>query len=120
VGDRRPRRRGCGEGQRRQRTARPRACSLEDAVADDHLRGRRRRRRHGSGGVRLRARGLRGRSGLMSETIWVIGAAMTKFGRYPEKDVVDLASDAALDAMADAGATIGDMNVMAVGSLLEM
>jgi acetyl-CoA acetyltransferase len=56
----------------------------------------------------------------MAENVWIIGAAMTKFGRYPEKDVVDLASDASLDAMADAGATIHDMNVMAVGSQFEM
>ncbi|TMK88843.1 MAG: thiolase family protein, partial [Actinobacteria bacterium] len=56
----------------------------------------------------------------MADNVWLIGAAMTKFGRYPDQDVVDLASDAALDAMADAGATIHDMNVMAVGSQFEM
>src|SRR5947208_778293 len=56
----------------------------------------------------------------MAENVWIVGAAMTKFGRYPEKDVVDLASDASLDAMADAGATIHDMNVLAVGSQFEM
>src|SRR5438552_1601800 len=56
----------------------------------------------------------------MADNVWLIGAAMTKFGRYPEQDVVDLASDAALDAMDDAGATIHDMNVMAVGSQFEM
>src|SRR5438552_1174652 len=56
----------------------------------------------------------------MADNVWLIGAAMTKFGRYPEQDVVDLASDAALDAMTDAGATIHDMNVMAVGSQFEM
>jgi acetyl-CoA acetyltransferase len=56
----------------------------------------------------------------MADNVWIVGAAMTKFGRYPEKDVVDLASDASLDAMTDAGATIHDMNVMAVGSQFEM
>ena len=56
----------------------------------------------------------------MAEKVWIIGAAMTKFGRYPDKDIVDLASDAALDAMADADATIHDMNVMAVGSQFEL
>ena len=56
----------------------------------------------------------------MAENVWIIGAAMTKFGRYPEKDVVDLACDASLDAMTDAGATVQDMNVMAVGSQFEM
>src|SRR5438309_4071567 len=56
----------------------------------------------------------------MADNVWLIGAAMTKFGRYPEKDVVDLASDVSLGAMADAGATIQDMNVLAVGSQFEM
>src|SRR5437879_11532289 len=56
----------------------------------------------------------------MADNVWIVGAAMTKFGRYPEKDVVDLASDVSLGAMADAGATIQDMNVLAVGSQFEM
>ena len=56
----------------------------------------------------------------MADNVWIVGAAMTKFGRYPEKDVVDLASDVSLDAMGDAGATIHDMNVLAVGSQFEM
>src|SRR5438067_12151161 len=55
----------------------------------------------------------------MAENVWIVGAAMTKFGRYPDKDVLDLASDVALDAMADGGATIHDMNVMAVGCQFE-
>src|SRR3954453_13795967 len=55
----------------------------------------------------------------MAENVWVLGAAMTKFGRYPEGDVLDLASNAALGAMADGGATIHDMNVMAVGCQFE-
>src|SRR5436309_11475305 len=56
----------------------------------------------------------------MADNVWIIGAAMTKFGRYPDRDVVDLASDVSLDAMADADTTIHDMNVMAVGSQFEM
>ena len=30
----------------------------------------------------------------MSEDVWVLGASMTKIGRYPDKDVIDLASEA--------------------------
>jgi acetyl-CoA acyltransferase len=56
----------------------------------------------------------------MAENVWIIGAAMTKFGRYPDKDIVDLASDAALDAMDDSQTSIHDMNVLAVGSQFEM
>jgi acetyl-CoA acetyltransferase len=55
----------------------------------------------------------------MAENVWIIGAAMTKFGRYPDKDIVDLASDAALDAMSDSQTSIHDMNVLAVGSQFE-
>ena len=39
----------------------------------------------------------------MAETVWIIGASMTRFGRYPESDTIDLASQAALGALADAG-----------------
>jgi acetyl-CoA acetyltransferase len=55
----------------------------------------------------------------MANSVWILGAAMTKFGRYPEKDIVDLGSEAALAAMADAGTTIHDMEVLGVGCLAE-
>jgi acetyl-CoA acyltransferase len=55
----------------------------------------------------------------MADNVWIIGTAMTKFGRYPDKDVVDLASYVALDAMADSQTTVHDMNVMAVGCQFE-
>jgi acetyl-CoA acyltransferase len=53
----------------------------------------------------------------MGESVWVLGAAMTKIGRYPDRDVVDLASEAALDALDDAGVTIFDMDVLASGNM---
>jgi len=55
----------------------------------------------------------------MSEPVWILGVSMLKFGRYPDKDVVDLGSEAALNAMTDAGVTIHDMGVMGVGCLYE-
>ena len=55
----------------------------------------------------------------MADDVWIIGASMTKFGRYPDKDSIDLASEAALDALADAGATIHDMQMLAAGCLME-
>ena len=55
----------------------------------------------------------------MAESVWVLGVSMLKFGRYPDKDTVDLGSQAALDAMDDAGVTIHDMGVMGVGCLYE-
>lgn len=56
----------------------------------------------------------------MSDNVWVLGAYMTKFGRYPDRDSIDLASEAALAALADAGVTIHDMGVLAAGTLAEV
>src|SRR6187399_300780 len=53
-----------------------------------------------------------------SDEIWILGIHMTKFGKYPDKDVVDLASEAVLAAIADAGVTMADMGVMAAGNLM--
>src|SRR5579862_4838951 len=55
----------------------------------------------------------------MAQDVWIIGASMTKFGRYPDKDSIDLASEAVLAALDDAGATIHDMQILAAGSLME-
>jgi len=55
----------------------------------------------------------------MADAVWVLGASMTKIGRYPEKDVIDLASEAALDALGDGGVTIGDMQVMGMGNMFQ-
>jgi acetyl-CoA acetyltransferase len=55
----------------------------------------------------------------MSENVWILGASMTHFGRYPDQDSIDLASRAALDAFGDAGVTMADMGVLAVGCLTE-
>jgi acetyl-CoA acetyltransferase len=42
---------------------------------------------------------------------------MTKFGRHGDKDLIDLASEAAMTAINDAGVTIQDMEVLGAGSL---
>src|ERR1700685_2783802 len=55
----------------------------------------------------------------MSDSLWVIGVAMTKFGRYPDKDLIDLGSEAALAALGDAGLTIFDADILAAGCLFE-
>jgi acetyl-CoA acyltransferase len=55
----------------------------------------------------------------MADTVWIVGASMTRFGRYPDKDTIDLAAEAALAALGDAGATMADMQVLAVGCLME-
>ncbi len=45
----------------------------------------------------------------MSDGIYVVGIDMTKFGRYPEKTVPQIATEAALGALDDCGLTIKDM-----------
>ncbi len=54
----------------------------------------------------------------MSDDIWILGIHMTKFGKYPDRDTVDLASEAALAALADGGVTMKDMGVLAAGCLM--
>jgi|TARA_Y100000310_G_scaffold292153_1_gene320695 acetyl-CoA acetyltransferase len=44
---------------------------------------------------------------------------MTRFGRYPELDAVDLGAKVCLEAFADAGVTVQDMDVMAAGTLFQ-
>ena len=56
----------------------------------------------------------------MGDAVWVLGANMTKFGRYPDMDSIDLASQATLAALADAGVTIHDIGVLAAGTLQEV
>jgi acetyl-CoA acyltransferase len=51
--------------------------------------------------------------------VYVVGVGMIKFGRYPEKDVSELAAQAALLALADAGMAIKDIQLLASGNLLQ-
>ena len=53
-----------------------------------------------------------------SDDIWILGIHMTKFGKYPDKDVVDLASEAVMAALADAGVTMADIGILAAGNLM--
>jgi acetyl-CoA acetyltransferase len=55
---------------------------------------------------------------MASDDIWILGIHMTKFGKYPDKDTVDLASEAAMGALADAGVTMKEMGVLAAGNLM--
>jgi acetyl-CoA acetyltransferase len=55
----------------------------------------------------------------MPDDLWIIGVSMTKFMRYDDKDLIDLASEAALAALDDASLTIKDIGVLAAGCLYE-
>src|SRR4051794_19247191 len=43
---------------------------------------------------------------------------MTKFGKHPGMDTVDLASEASMGALADAGISIRDVGVLAAGNVM--
>ncbi|MEI7860618.1 MAG: thiolase family protein [Acidimicrobiales bacterium] len=55
---------------------------------------------------------------MASDDLWILGIHMTKFGKHPDKDMVDLASEAVLGALTDGGVTMADMGVIAAGSLM--
>jgi acetyl-CoA acetyltransferase len=53
-----------------------------------------------------------------SDDIWILGIYMTKFGKHPDKDAVDLAAEATTSALADAGLSMRDVGVIAAGNLM--
>jgi acetyl-CoA acyltransferase len=55
----------------------------------------------------------------MADSLWIIGVAMTKFMRYKDKDLIDLGSAATTAALADAGLTIFDADILAAGCLYD-
>ena len=55
----------------------------------------------------------------MADSLWIIGVAMTKFMRYKDKDLIDLGTEATTAALADAGLTIFDADILAAGCLYD-
>jgi acetyl-CoA acyltransferase len=53
-----------------------------------------------------------------SDEVWILGIQMTKFGKHPDLDTVDLAAQAATGALSDAGITMADIGVIAAGNLM--
>ena len=53
-----------------------------------------------------------------ADDIWILGIHMTKFGKHPDKDVIDLGAEAARAALKDGGVTMKDMGVLAAGNLM--
>ena len=85
----------------------------------DHVSDRYRRRRRRGHRLRLRAGRLNAagrptpRGGaIMADDVWILGIHMTKFGKHPDKDTVDLAAEAAIGALADGGVTMKDIGVL--------
>ena len=55
---------------------------------------------------------------MASDDIYILGIKMTKFGKHPDLDTVDLAAEAAQAALKDAGVTMKDIGVLAAGNLM--
>lgn len=55
---------------------------------------------------------------MASDDIYILGIYMTKFGKYPDKDTVDLAAEAVMAALKDGGVTMKDMGILAAGCLM--
>src|SRR3954451_22994926 len=55
---------------------------------------------------------------MAAEDVWILGIHMTKFGKHPDKDTVDLAADAAMAALSDGGVSMREMGVLAAGNLM--
>ncbi len=55
---------------------------------------------------------------MASDDLWILGIHMTKFGKHPDMDLVDLASEAVLGALSDGGVTMKDMGVIGAGNLM--
>jgi acetyl-CoA acetyltransferase len=55
----------------------------------------------------------------MSQDVYVQGAGMIKFGKYPERKIDDLGAEAGFLALDDAGLSIRDVEAMYCGNLLE-
>jgi acetyl-CoA acyltransferase len=53
---------------------------------------------------------------MSDDAVWIIGTHMTKFGRVPEKDLIDLASGTALASLQDGQLAMRDLQVLAVGN----
>ncbi|MGQ0625269.1 MAG: thiolase family protein [Sporichthyaceae bacterium] len=52
-------------------------------------------------------------------SVWIIGTHMTRFGRFADKDLMDLAVEATQGALKDADADLAAVDVLAVGNLYE-
>jgi acetyl-CoA acetyltransferase len=54
----------------------------------------------------------------MADDVWILGIHMTKFGKHPDLDTVDLAAEAVRGALTDGGVTMKQMGVLAAGNLM--
>src|SRR5437879_2964428 len=55
---------------------------------------------------------------MASDDIYILGITMTKFGKHPDKDTIDLAAEATMGALADGGVSMKDVGILAYGNLV--
>jgi acetyl-CoA acyltransferase len=55
---------------------------------------------------------------MATDDIYILGIVMTKFGKHPDKDIIDLASEAALGAIADSGISMKEIGILGFGNLM--
>ncbi|HLM29500.1 MAG TPA: thiolase family protein [Acidimicrobiales bacterium] len=55
---------------------------------------------------------------MASDDVWILGIHMTKFGKHPDLDAIDLAAEAAMGALTDGGVAMREMGVLAAGNLM--
>ena len=49
--------------------------------------------------------------------VYIVGVGMIKYGRYPDKTIADIASEAVIAALKDAGMTMKDIQMVGSGNL---
>ena len=55
----------------------------------------------------------------MRDDVWILGISMTKFGKHPDFDAVDLSFQAARGALSDADLAMNQVQFIAAGQLLQ-
>jgi acetyl-CoA acyltransferase len=55
---------------------------------------------------------------MASDDVWILGIHMTKFGKHPDLDTVDIGAEATMAALADAQVSIKDVGILAAGNLM--
>jgi len=53
-----------------------------------------------------------------SEDVYIVGADMIKFGKFPDRSIAQLGAESALGALDDAGITINDVQALYSGNLM--
>jgi len=56
---------------------------------------------------------------MANDDLYLLGVSMTKFGKHPDLDLIDLAAEASMAALRDAQVAVADLGVLAAGCLMQ-